>query len=120
MVARLLSALATHPKLLSAVVVIVEADCALLFRRIRLVDIERDFAPRSGLGLGLVRDHFLMLLDGVVLGRLHVQLAQRSDPLFPLVGNNRAVTGSRQLSERCFQCFPVGREGMHYVGEDRQ
>src|SRR5580693_8644071 len=59
-----------HPKLPSAVVVIVEADGACLFCRIRLIDVERDFVPYSG--HGLVRDHFLSLLDGVVFGRLYV------------------------------------------------
>src|SRR5436305_6964165 len=78
-----------HPKLRSAVVVIVEADSTLLFRGVRLVHVERDLALRSG--HGLVRDHFLVLLDGVALGRLHVQLAQRSGPLFLLVGTCRAA-----------------------------
>src|SRR5580704_15619249 len=62
----------THPKPPSAVIVIVEADSALLFRRVRLVHVERDFAARAD--HGLVRDHFLVLLDGVALGRLHIQL----------------------------------------------
>src|SRR6185369_9751814 len=73
------SASAPHPKLRSAVVVIVEADGALLFRGVGLVHVERDLAPRAG--HRLVRDHFLVLLDGVALGRLDVQLAQRSGPL---------------------------------------
>src|SRR5580704_17708786 len=93
------SASAPHPKPRSAVIVIVEADSALLFRRVRLVHVERDFAARAD--HGLVRDHFLVLLDGVALGRLHIQLAHRSGPLFLLVGTYRAVPGSSQFSERC-------------------
>src|SRR2546430_7741084 len=94
-----------HPKLRSAVIVIVEADGALLFRRVRLVHVERDFAPRAN--HALVRDHVLVLLDGVALGRLYVQFAQRSGPLFLLVGTYRPAPGSRQLPERRLQCFPV-------------
>src|SRR5205807_749800 len=106
-----------HTKLRSAVIVIVEADGALLFRSVRLVDVERDLAACGR--YGLVRDHVLVLLDGVALGRLHVQLAQGPGPLFLLVGTCCGTSGSRQLPERCLQCFPVGREGMHHVGEDR-
>src|SRR5579863_2437488 len=94
-----------------AVVVIVEADGAFLLGRVRLVDVERDFAPLQG--SVLVRDHFLLLLVGVALGRLHVQLAQRPDPLFLLIGMFSTACGPGQLAERRFQCFPVGGEGMH-------
>src|SRR5260370_27658370 len=71
-----------HPKPLSPVVVIVKADSAILFSRIRLVHVERDFARRSV--HVLVVDDFLVLLDGVVLGRLHVQLPP---PSALLIGN---------------------------------
>src|SRR5579862_3603243 len=100
-----------------AVVVIVEADGAFLLGRIRLVDVKGDFAPRYG--PVLVRNDFLLLLVGVALGRLHVQLAQRPDPLFLLIGMFWAARGPGQLAERCLQCFPVGREGMHRVGQHR-
>ena len=51
-----------------------------------------------------------MLLDGVVLGGLHVQFAQRRDP--PTVAPG-------QFAEGRLQRFPVGGEGVHHVGQDR-
>src|SRR5690242_20528684 len=121
-----------HPKLPSAVVVIVEADRALLLSRVGLVHVERHLTPDAD--HGLIRDQLLVLLDGVVLGRFYALLTQRSGPLFLLVGHyrtgpyrsvpylagpGRTGPGSSQLPERCLQCFPVGREGMHDIGEDR-
>src|SRR5689334_2169675 len=76
-----------HPKLPSAIVIIVEADRALLLSRVGLVHVERHLTPHAG--HGLVRDQLLVLLDGVVLGRLYALLAQRSGPLFLLVGHYR-------------------------------
>src|SRR5690349_16998052 len=96
-----------HPKLPSAIVIIVESDRALLVSRVGLVHVARHLAPAAD--YGLVRDQLLVLLDGVVLGCFYVLLAQRSGPLFLLVrhyhtGPYRAGPGSRQLPERCLQC----------------
>src|ERR1035438_6863320 len=103
-----------HPKSLSTVIVIVEADRDLLLGQIRLIHVQREFVP--GAGGVLVRDDFLVLLDGVVLGRFQVQFAHRCEPLFFLVGSSRRARCPRQLSECCLHSFPVGGESMHDIG----
>src|SRR6202050_2238092 len=87
-----------HPKPRSAVIIVIEADRALLFGRVRLIYVKADLTSWGG-GV-LVGDKFLPLLDGVAFGRLDVHLAQSPDLL---ISNSGTAPGSvRQCpGQRC-------------------